>query len=745
MLIKQVKALAGRSVSFLSLLSVFAIGASSSLNAQTCCSGCVCNYAVQSTPQLDGGINWCCGSGSVNSMEVDEGEWVYFWVAASDTDKYTVDCGPACSECSDPPPETYYVSDDAAANWTASDGTPGVASFTTGFWWQAPYLDTGECSRQVTITATASDGDASCPGGGCHGGNCNDGAGEQDSFSVTVKRSTCEEATITVSAGAFSPDPICTFEEQTASLSASHDVGCDCSEEEPTWSWAVSSVTKDGNPVAGPWTYLDIDHPDPTSSNATLTALFPSCGRWKVGVKATLNWMPESCEGSCSEESEEEETPEATVVAIEKLVLDGTDDEAPKACNCGPFTIRAIPCPEGATFPAGEPVWDLLDAPAAWEAVHGATPQSGIGNGATIEFDPDGVAGAYVFKAVAGDSQATITVTVVDFEIEIVWGGGLFGGAPDKVVSNTTTDTIVGLGMNLFVRSVGGLGTIENEQWSVSGDRIKNYVVSRDQDQVDALTSGDLKDTHSILYYWVGKQESTETVAVLVQIDAPGQPYDDLWCDVSATFDVKRPTMSVTATGGQVFVVPAVQGASISISGVQYLDTQQTMPGYTATIGSTTYPQGFSGSLESWAQLMLSGDSGTKDATTNVCEAIRFNGAKLDGSFPYPLVQNKTMEDSPAYAASPSDYSKLWSHKSFRSYAVFTPSFSGTPSETSIWIALKQVNWGYSATVTSQGSPPSWAPGTLSTSGPTYGDAEFTTPEWDGEAGAVTEQVVPCP
>lgn len=355
------------------LATIVSLGLGSLGYAQSCCDDCDCDYSTYSSPKINGGINWCesCGGTPVNEVEVCEGGYAYFWVYTEDKDKDTHDCPRPCPECEDPPTESWIYYDSSAADWTASDGTPSSESYSSGFWWQAPMLGPSECSRTVTITATATDPSSPCPySGSCHGGNCNDGSGESDSITVIVKKCTCEEPTVAVNAGGFSPEPVCQkcstswcysgidpcdlldsgelcdeqnpapgcipetqWHTQTASLSASEDAQCECSEEDPTWSWSIVKVQYRAN-EEDPWqdqylgcyyalSYVGICHPDPTSSSATIVSAFPTAGYWRVGVQATYSWRNYMCTSYCYETSEIAYTPSTVVVEVDEILVNG--------------------------------------------------------------------------------------------------------------------------------------------------------------------------------------------------------------------------------------------------------------------------------------------------------------------------------------------------------------------------------------------------------------------------------------
>ncbi len=390
------------------------------------CSGGSCiSFDADTEPTFSGEITWNGGSGTGNSVTVNEGQSITFSVSApTDNDKHTVDCPETGTE-------THNHSDSASINWEADAGMGGAGSPATGtgnsFTWTAPDdLDPGECTRTVTITATATDG-----GGGddCTSGTTGEGEGKSDTVTVTVRKVSCETATVTATAGAWSPATTAVGTLQTSDLSASATVDCVCEDEDPTWSWEITSVKKDGNVVTGPWTYLSIDHPDNTSSTATLKADTFPCGEWEVGVKATYNWKSTGCSGGCEKESAEKFTGTATAVGVDRIIVQGSspEDTGPATALVGETVdLEAKPCPDGASFPSGNPVWTLQSKPAA------STLSSSLGTGTTKSVEPD-VVGTYVVKATCGSSSDTFTIKAIEASLIIYADQPGVGGDRDML------------------------------------------------------------------------------------------------------------------------------------------------------------------------------------------------------------------------------------------------------------------------------------------------------------------------
>ncbi|MCG8450277.1 MAG: hypothetical protein MI725_11970, partial [Pirellulales bacterium] len=399
----------------LQIASLVAANPALASSCYDCCNNPV--YSTHTSPQINGQItNY---GGDPGPLEICEGQSIYLYASTTDKDKVTQYCHNSPEHCfGGPETFTSYPNDGSSADWSSNNGGSfDDPTYRNSVLWTAPTLGPGECSRTVTITATATDGSGTCPLGSCNSGNCNDGPGEQDTITIVVKKSICESATVTTTVGAFTPDPICVGETitppathaQACSLSASHDVQCICDEDTPTWSWQVWEVKKDGVNVAAPWHYLAIDHPDNTSSSATLKATFPSCGKWEVAVRATFFSKSECCNNQCATIGDVKWTPVTKVVGVDRIIVAGSspEDEGPAGiCFGNSVTLEAKPCPDGASFPGGKPVWTLVSKPP------GSTLSDSLGGGATKTITPD-VPGSYIVKAECGTSSDTFTVVAV--------------------------------------------------------------------------------------------------------------------------------------------------------------------------------------------------------------------------------------------------------------------------------------------------------------------------------------------
>lgn len=112
-----------------------------------------------------------------------------------------------------------------------------------------------------------------------------------------------------------------------------------------------------------------------------------------------------------------------------------------------------------------------------------------------------------------------------------------------QVVTNTTRNAIVGQQLNLTGEVRSGSGAITNQQWSIPGNRIANYIANEINGAVTPLTN---LNTASISYYWVDGGDGRQ---VTYTATVRGKPYTG-----RATFNVKRPTVNVTTSTGTVRV-----------------------------------------------------------------------------------------------------------------------------------------------------------------------------------------------
>lgn len=157
-----------------------------------------------------------------------------------------------------------------------------------------------------------------------------------------------------------------------------------------------------------------------------------------------------------------------------------------------------------------------------------------------------------------------------------------------QVVTNTTRNAIVGQQLNLTGEVRSGSGAITNQQWSIPGNRIANYIANEVNGAVTPLTN---LNTASISYYWVDGGDGRQ---VTYTATVRGKPYTG-----RSTFNVKRPTVNVTTSTGTV----RVRTVSFSERIYELVYASTTAPGIRFTRTNLTISSGFMGDTY-WVQLV---------------------------------------------------------------------------------------------------------------------------------------------
>ena len=127
-----------------------------------------------------------------------------------------------------------------------------------------------------------------------------------------------------------------------------------------------------------------------------------------TGENFTTQWSApgtKTITGSCDGTSKQAT---ASVVAVDRVIVDGSnpEDQGPAYVCSGSVTLRAMPDPAGAGYPASNPKWSITSKPAG-----SSVPDPADGS-ATATITPD-VTGTYVIKAECGTSSDTFTIEKV--------------------------------------------------------------------------------------------------------------------------------------------------------------------------------------------------------------------------------------------------------------------------------------------------------------------------------------------
>ena len=269
--------------------------------------------------------------------------------------------------------------DDGAIIWSASDGSLSANRVPTGtsVEWTAPELDEYEPYREVTITAQADDDSTEEPGDPLdgHAPNRDDTPGPVQTVVFRVAMLACNVT------GAASNKATVTVGENFTLTATGTDLG--------TVDWDYRLSHRDPAAPIGTWT-------DFAGTGSPITENLTTPGRYVIRAR---------CAGSSA-------TTTVTVVDVDRVIKDASNPEqiAGNGVVGTAVTVRAMPNPAGATFPANQPVWTLVK-PAT----------STIGNpaaGATAAITPD-VAGTYTLTARCGTgAQKTYTLTVGGNRVE---------------------------------------------------------------------------------------------------------------------------------------------------------------------------------------------------------------------------------------------------------------------------------------------------------------------------------------
>jgi hypothetical protein len=277
-------------------------------------------------------------------------------------------------------------------------------------------------------------------------------------------------------------------------------------------------------------------------------------------------------------------------------------------------------------------------------------------------------------------------------------------------ITNATKTVIVGQQIALSVEVVGSQDTASNIQWSVPGTRVGGYTASGSSGTVDSSPN---MQSNPLTVYWVDAGDNREVTL--------GCRIGTTQSNKHATFNVKRPTASITTTTGSVsldsnFIVFGLHfGSPTGTSGISFSR-------------SITMPSGFTGGDTQWVQLI---DSITRTFTPNGGSIKTLSGSGvLDSTYPYAT--GASTGDSPGQGVDSCNDSAVSANDSFSMWLMFKPSGTG-----SIFVPLRKVSWSWSGSGTRTGTC-SW---TLSTSNhstnPT--DADSTDfPSWSSNVNSLT-------
>jgi hypothetical protein len=293
------------------------------------------------------------------------------------------------------------------------------------------------------------------------------------------------------------------------------------------------------------------------------------------------------------------------------------------------------------------------------------------------------------------------------------------------VITGTSRDVIVGQSISLSSQVQSGGLTATSKQWTVPGTRVANYVVvcsgplqgdgtTQCQNTPSPGTSGTVTSltnlaTDNISYYWVDGGDGRQ-VQFSVTVNGVSN-------SATATFNVKRPTATVTATTGTVAV-----DSNYPNGFALHFGNPSGTPGVTFT-PSITIPSGFTGTTE-WIQMANS----NRTFQPNVGSQVVFTASGLDTTYPYSF--NNSTADSPGTAFSACDFTSATTNDSFTMWLMFKPNVSS--GFTAIWVPLRAVSWSWTADASRNAGTCNW---TLNSSSKSATDADSTAhPQWTSNA-----------
>ena len=330
-------------------------------------------------------------------------------------------------------------------------------------------------------------------------------------------------------------------------------------------------------------------------------------------------------------------------------------------------------------------------------------------------------------RTMAGRCRALLAVALLLAAVAqnpaLGWGGGvvvdiLMGGVSIK---GKTQNTIVGRGIGLTGQVTGGTPT--TEEWTIPGNRVKSYTANSTSATVTNLSADDLQQS-TVSFYWVdGGDGRTVTYTVTVN----GQQYS-----ASTTFNVKRPTSTLTATTNNSAGAIAVDNAP-GFTAIHFgvPSANGGTPGI-AFSKTCSEPSGFTGGSCCWMQVV-----GTTDRRKqkNDLSCYQRSGSNVcDTNCPYS--GSATTEDTPL---SQVDDQLLAASvdETYSMYLMYRPVGGG------IWVPLRKVSWYWNAHAERDGDE--WS--LLSSGHPTNpASSNCTThPTWSGNFTGLTYISGSCP
>jgi hypothetical protein len=280
-------------------------------------------------------------------------------------------------------------------------------------------------------------------------------------------------------------------------------------------------------------------------------------------------------------------------------------------------------------------------------------------------------------------SQSSECTAVTLPTIDILWNG--------NSIKNTTQEAIVGQKINLSVAVTGGTPT--NLQWTIDGEKVKDYQINIANGQANSATKTDLASQDlnqpSAQFYWVDGGEGRQ---IQVTATVNGTPYT-----ATTTFNVKRPVVSVTATTNSTTIYTSFEFQEL-LFGRGPVFGLPPLRGITFTRNDFQVPNGFSGDTF-WLQTI---DYSVTRTLSDGQTTQTASGVGLDAVFPYSQNDpNSTLTgDQPGFCLKSCNdgvnRSKVQARINAVMWLMFKP--KNLPNgEDSIYVPLKKINWNWAA------------------------------------------------
>lgn len=296
------------------------------------------------------------------------------------------------------------------------------------------------------------------------------------------------------------------------------------------------------------------------------------------------------------------------------------------------------------------------------------------------------------------------------------------------VVSGTTQAVIVGQKMELLVRT-NPAEAMSNIQWTVPGQRVKDYTQSTSTGTKTDLAAGDLQGVN-LDFYWIAGGSQTVQVAATVR---------GARLTAQVTHNVLAPTsVSMTSATGDV---------GVGATGFPSDPPMNLYYGIMTKVGirwtcTATAPAGGDGDIAA-TQLINTDRKRTQNSGT--AESFSSGAFVLDNTVPYDTAVAISAGASATWTSNDSPSTPLTStlrRKSvtdlFHTYFMYKPTGAD-----SIWVTLMRLDWHWAGETTRVGAPAgtgnSWNPptGTGSDRNPA-GVASSELPTWTDNFTSVT-------